>query len=100
MSFRRLCFNVGILLDMFLLPVHAMIQKSERAQKGSNCLTLIRKSEVSLGNASRALVSHLGPEKWPWHLHRRSCQFGNLFVTVGTQWPLFQYHSLIFITAN
>lgn len=37
-----------------------MIQKSEQAQKGSNCLTLIRKTEVSLGNASRALVSHLG----------------------------------------
>lgn len=71
---------------MFLLSVRAMIQKSEQAQKGSNCLTLIRKTEVSLGNASRALVSHLGGGgrgKWPWRLHRSSCQFGNLFVTVG-----------------
>lgn len=58
-SFRQLCFNVGILLDMFLLSV----RKTEETQKGNGSLAVVGKNEMSLGNASRALVSHLGWEK-------------------------------------
>ena len=34
-SFRQLLFDVGILFDMILLSVHAMIQKSEPAHRGT-----------------------------------------------------------------
>lgn len=40
------------------------------------------KNEVSLGNASGALVSHSGWEKFPWHVHGNSCQYGNLSVMI------------------
>lgn len=50
---RQLCFNVGILFDVFLLSVHAMIQTSEEAE-GNGSLAVIGKNEVSLGNACQA----------------------------------------------
>lgn len=52
---------------MFLLSVHAVIQKSGQTWKESGGLAVIRRNDVSLGDASRAWVSRLGWEKLLWH---------------------------------
>lgn len=55
---------------MLLLSAHAMTQKkkNEQAQKGYGSLSMFAKNKVSLDNAWRALVSHLGWEKLPFHI--------------------------------
>lgn len=68
--------------------------------EGNSSFTVAGKNEVTLGNASWTLVSHLGWEKLPWNMHGNSCHLGNLFITVVNQQPVFQYHSLKCITVD